>query len=257
MMTRAKPDRSASWPATMRRGLCVLVSLSLMGCGDKDAKTGNGVKELNASAGTTTTSPLVRAMQTLRERGIDTRGGVRNVEGDLRFSYETSNATKYDDELLVVWATTFGALGRLAKRKVTIVNTVGGKPVAEVSASSHDIRGMLDGAISTRQFMQRLTITSVERHEEEAAAPESTPMAERVDEAGGETGGETGGEAAATELNKPNEPTEPESRRARAAPKPAARPSKQRRARRPVRRPSKRARRSRPPSRPRVIRPGR
>lgn len=147
---------------------------------------------------------LQRALEALRERGVQTEGGVVEQGGEVRFTHESSAASAHDDQLLLVWATAFGALGRIARDKVTIVNTVGGQAVAEVSASSADILAMLDGKLSQDAFLRRLEVRSVQRHPEALGdpTPQNAPLEESAktgqagaDKAGG--AGEAGGAAAA------------------------------------------------------------
>ncbi len=142
---------------------------------DQPARSGGSAGEARgATALPKPQPPKARALQALRERGVDTSGGLVERGGELRFAYETAAADDYEDQLLVVWATAFGALGRVARDRVTIVNTVGRRPVMTVTATTRDIRAMLDGALSTKGFLARMEIRSVERHPkvlEPAAVP--------------------------------------------------------------------------------------
>ena len=254
-----RADLSALRGATAMTAVLATLMLTF-GCVDKAAEFlgDKAAKLLGEKAGSATSShattggavvlptplpPLERAIQTLRERGVDTSGGVERRGDEVRLTYETASATEYDDKLLVVWATAFGALGRVAKKKVTVVNTVGGRPVVEVSASTHDIRGMLDGAIETGEFMQRLEIVSVDRH------PEA------VSETG--SAGDLQGDRTAS--NTPSAAEEP----SRATPPPSTAPAAPRaqppRRSRPtrMRRPARPSGDRSPVRRPRAKRPGR
>ena len=101
------------------------------------------------------------ARELLTELGIDP-GDLTKKGGDLSITYEASNADQYDDQIVVEWATIFGALGFFAEDSVTIINTAGGVPMASIRARTEDIDLLLSAEIEVEQFLQKLEIKALD-----------------------------------------------------------------------------------------------
>ncbi len=141
---------------------CVVALMGALGC-DRNDEPGNASRTSAVAAGAGAEGPprvdlLMAARLALENRGVRTSGGIKLVEGGIEFTYETSQADGYDDELLQVWATVFGVLGEQAQEFVAIVNTVGGKPAAVVVAEVAAIEALAAGRIDSRAFFAGLHI---------------------------------------------------------------------------------------------------
>jgi hypothetical protein len=79
----------------------------------------------------------------------------------IEVTYEASEATGFDNQLIIDWGTIFGTLAEFPYDPITIVNTINGQPTAKVTTTRADVHDFLRGVKNESQFWESVDIEAV------------------------------------------------------------------------------------------------
>jgi len=124
-------------------GVLLLLLLFLSACSkDSSAKQEEVVKK-------------VLDLQQVKYADVQVKGS------SVEITYEASEATAFDNQLLVDWGTIFGTMAEFPYDPITIVNTINGEPTAEVITTRADVHDFLRGVKNESQFWESVDIKAV------------------------------------------------------------------------------------------------
>ena len=76
-------------------------------------------------------------------------------------TYETSDATNYDAQIISDWGMIFAAAANFNYKEITIVNTINGEPIARLSTSSENVNLLGNDQINESEFWNAVEIKAV------------------------------------------------------------------------------------------------